>query len=159
MIKRIMSVVVILGLLFFVVSAHAEQARYASVVKIKGIVQVKEASVSDWSLAKEGMILHQNDEIRTDKDSQAQLLLDKDGSTGQIELKEQTRLKLNTLIANEDKHEKTTLLDVAIGRVMVHVEKLKGDSKFEINTPTSTMGVRGTTFEVEVEDKDVKKTK
>ena len=45
-----------------------------------------------------------------------------------------------------------TLLDLAVGKILIRVDKLhkKGD-KFEIKTPTSIVGVRGTVFGVEVE--------
>ena len=49
--------------------------------------------------------------------------------------------------------DKTTLLDLALGKVLVHVEKLQGKSKFEVRTPTALTGVRGTTFTVEVREK------
>lgn len=128
-----------------------EEARFAAIKTMKGMVEVKIAN-SDWLPAQEGMVLHIEDEIRTGKDSMAELVLDEAGATGWLEIKEMTRMKLNTLDLNSLTGEKRTMLDVAIGRVMVHVEKLEGDSKFEVRTPTATMGVRGTVFEVIVEE-------
>jgi hypothetical protein len=49
--------------------------------------------------------------------------------------------------------DKTTLLDLAIGKVLVQTQKLQGDSKFEVRTPTALTGVRGTIFEVTVKEK------
>ena len=47
------------------------------------------------------------------------------------------------------------LLDVVIGRIKVHIEKFGGQPNFNrIFTPTAVISVRGTTFDVEVEDSD-----
>jgi len=62
-----------------------------------------------------------------------------------------SRMRLNTLELNQETGEKTTVLDLAIGKVLIHAEKLKGDSVFNVRTPNSTTGVRGTTFTVSAE--------
>lgn len=47
------------------------------------------------------------------------------------------------------------LLDVMIGRVRVHIEKLGGQpNPNKVKTPTAVISVRGTTFDVIVEDED-----
>jgi hypothetical protein len=47
------------------------------------------------------------------------------------------------------------LLDVVIGRIRVHIEKFGGQPNFNrVFTPTAVISVRGTTFDVEVEDND-----
>jgi len=47
------------------------------------------------------------------------------------------------------------LLDVVIGRVRVHIEKLGGQpNPNKVKTPTAVISVRGTTFDVIVEDED-----
>jgi hypothetical protein len=47
------------------------------------------------------------------------------------------------------------LLDVWLGRVKVHIEKLGGlPNNNKVNTPTAVISVRGTTFDVAVEDED-----
>jgi hypothetical protein len=43
-----------------------------------------------------------------------------------------------------------TLLDLEVGSVLVEAEKLVGASRFEVKTPTSVVGIRGTKFEVNV---------
>lgn len=44
------------------------------------------------------------------------------------------------------------LLDVLIGKVRVHIEKIGGrPNPYRVNSPTALIAVRGTTFEVEVE--------
>jgi len=45
------------------------------------------------------------------------------------------------------------LLDLVLGRIRVHIEKWGGQPNFNrVRTPTAVISVRGTTFEVEVED-------
>jgi hypothetical protein len=47
------------------------------------------------------------------------------------------------------------LLDLWLGRVKIHIEKLSGQpNQNRINTPTAVISVRGTTFDVAVEDED-----
>jgi hypothetical protein len=130
----------------------AQPLRQATVTSIRGEVSVKLAG-GDWQPAVNGMVLHELDELKTAKKAYAKLLLDERGSTGQVEVKEHSHLRLNTLQWGAAEGEKVTLLDLAIGKVLIHAEKLKGKSKFEVRTPTSTTGVRGTIFEVAVEEK------
>lgn len=47
------------------------------------------------------------------------------------------------------------LLDVIIGRVKVHIQKIGGQPNFnQVHTPTAVISVRGTTFDVSVDDDD-----
>src|SRR5262245_17155045 len=47
------------------------------------------------------------------------------------------------------------LLDVLLGRVKVHIEKLNGlPNHNRVMTPTAVISVRGTTFDVAIEDDD-----
>jgi ferric-dicitrate binding protein FerR (iron transport regulator) len=47
------------------------------------------------------------------------------------------------------------LLDVLLGRVKVHIEKLGGQPNYNrVRTPTAVISVRGTVFDVAVEDED-----
>jgi hypothetical protein len=47
------------------------------------------------------------------------------------------------------------LLDILLGRVKVHIEKLGGQPNYNrVRTPTAVISVRGTTFDVAVEDED-----
>lgn len=131
--------------------AFAQDLRHALVSELKGDVQVR-VKGNGWQRAEVGMTLYEKDEIRTSKGAFAEILLDQGASTGKVEMKEKSHLKLNTLGLDHATGEKTTLLHLAIGKVLVHAEKLKGKSKFEVKTPTSTTGVRGTIFEVSVEE-------
>ena len=132
--------------------ALSQPLREAIVSKINGDVNVR-IGEGDWEAARAGVVLHERDEIRTAPGSSAEILLDKGASTGKLELKEKSFLKFDTMKWDAQTGDKATLLDLAIGKVLVHAEKLTGDSNFKVRTPTSTTGVRGTVFEVAVEEK------
>lgn len=127
----------------------AEMARDATITQTEGQVMAR-IGQGDWMPAERGMVLHEGDEIKTGPKSQVELLLD-EGKVGKVEIKENSAFKLDILQKDPSNGDKVTLLDLAMGKVLVHAEKLSGDSKFEVKTPTSTTGVRGTVFEVEVE--------
>ena len=47
------------------------------------------------------------------------------------------------------------LLDILLGRVKVHIQKLGGQPNYNrVRTPTAVISVRGTTFDVAIEDED-----
>lgn len=128
--------------------AFAEEVRSATILSLRGGVEVRKGG-QDWSPAQVGMTLYKGDQIKTDDQAFAEVAID-DGATGTVEVDSSSLFKLDTLDLNKETGDKMTLLDLAMGRVLVHAEKLQGKSKFEVKTPTSTAGVRGTTFEVRV---------
>ena len=130
--------------------ATAEPVREATLASFRGKVY---ASVNGkWQPAKPGMVLHEQDEVRTETGANAEILLDQ-GKVARLELKENSYFRVSTLQMDPVTEDRVTLLELAKGKVLVHVEKLKGESKFEVRTPTATTGVRGTDFEVSVEKK------
>ena len=132
-------------------SAFAEDARQAIVKSIQGEVGVR-IGQADWKPAEVGAVMHVGDEIRTGKASTAEILLDKEGSTAQLDLKPESRMQFSTLDWNpETKENKKTILDLAVGSVLIHAEKVHENSDFQVRTPNSITGVRGTTFLVSAE--------
>ena len=99
-----------------------------------------------------GMSLKQGDAIRTKANSKAILALDAEAETATVEVKQNSQLTLAELIANQAEGSESTLLDLALGEILIKAKKLHSEkSKFEVKTPTSIVGVRGTTFSVAVE--------
>jgi len=149
--RRIGRILCVAALCFGLVNAEAsaEASRKAIVSKLKGTVEVRVQDAS-WVPARIGMILREGDELRTGDTGTAETLLDDEGKTGRLEIKPNSHLRFNTLTWDESTGERTTLIDFALGTVMVYVNKLKGESRFEVNTPTATIGVRGTRFKVKV---------
>jgi hypothetical protein len=135
----------------FAAPVQAEESRYALLSELKGQVTVRQ-NEAEWKPALQGMTLQEKDEIRTGPGGYAEILMD-GGDVARLELRENSYFKLHTMGYDAATGDKATLLDLAIGKVLVHAEKLKSDSKFEVRTPTSTTGVRGTVFEVQVEEK------
>lgn len=132
-------------------TATIEQ-RFAEIQDATGEVSVKVTPDDRWRLAVKGMKMNENGEIKTGKDSTAVILLDEKGATGKVDIKPNTWMRIAELGYDEKQENKKTLLDLALGQVLVKAEKLKGESSFQVRTPTSTTSVRGTVFEVKVEE-------
>ena len=126
--------------------------RTAKIIDITGQVKLKLAGEQDFMPAQVGMTLGEWDLIKTYAGSSAILNLDGEAETATVELDENSELILSELIEDKDNKTQQTLLDLAVGKILIKAQKLHSeDSRFEIKTPTSVVGVRGTTFAVEVE--------
>jgi len=131
--------------------ADTDSPCQTSLGKIRGTVQVRKEGGA-WQPAVSGMILGEMYEIQTDPEAFAEIFLDEDGKTiGSLELKEKSHLRITELKRDPQSGETTALLDLALGKVLAHAEKFEKKSQFEVRTPTSVTGVRGTVFEVSVE--------
>jgi hypothetical protein len=129
----------------------AQTIRQGIVENAKGVVEVKKAKEA-WMPVKVGTKLSQGDILRTKGGSSAVIKLEGTSENSTVEMKENTQMKLAELGEDKDAKTQTTLLDVALGSILVKAEKLRApNSKFEVKTPTSIVGVRGTTFSVTVE--------
>lgn len=129
----------------------ADTARVSKVLEVQGTVEVKAGS-GPWMPASVDMELKQGDTIRTKANSFAVLNVDGMAQTATVEVKQNTEMELAELVANKEAMTQSTLLDLALGEVLIKAKKLHSDkSKFEVKTPTSIVGVRGTTFSVTVE--------
>jgi len=126
-------------------------ARTAKILEMDGSVEVKAASGS-WMPAALDMDLKQGDVIRTKGASFALLNVDGMAQTATVEVKQNSELALAELTQNNEEKTQSTLLDLALGEVLIKAKKLHSEkSRFEVKTPTSIVGVRGTTFSVSVE--------
>jgi hypothetical protein len=96
------------------------------------------------------MQLTEGDKIMTASGSQVELEMRGSNRIGNVIVRPETEFTLQTLHHDPDTKVETTLLDVEVGNILVKAEKLMGESKFEVKTPTSIVGIRGTTFEVQV---------
>lgn len=150
---KILKLLLIIGIIMGVgsISWAQEVGRMATVSEINGSVEVQGAEGS-WMPAKIGMILKQGDSIRTKGSSWAILNVDGAAQTASVEVKQNSQMKLATLLKDSEADTQTTLLDLSLGEILIKAKKLHSDkSKFEVKTPTSIVGVRGTTFSVAVE--------
>ena len=140
-------------LLFMSAPLFAEVPRVAEIVNSQGAVWFRKGGTTEWKGAEKGMLLLENDEIKTGENATAEILLDTAGETGKLDLSSNTQMRFDAMKNDPATADKTTLLDLALGKVMIKAEKLKGNSSFQVKTPTSICGVRGTLFEVTVEAK------
>ncbi len=131
------------------VTVFAEQARTATLANFAGDVMLRQGG-GEWKPATPGAIMKINDEIKTSSGATAELLLD-NGNVGSVKIHEKSQFKIDVMDQNQATGDKVTYLNLALGKILVQVQKLQGDSKFEVRTPTSTTGVRGTVFEVSVD--------
>ena len=128
----------------------AESPRTAKILDMEGSVEVRTPD-GKMAPAEIGMVLNQGDIIKTDDDSFALVKLE-GIETATVEVNKNTQILLSEMVMNPDDGLQSTVLDLAIGKVLIKAEKVHNEnSKFEVKTPTSVVGVRGTTFQVEVE--------
>ncbi len=128
-----------------------EPARTAAVAGINGNVMVKNPGPGSWVNAKVDDLLSEGSFIKTGIGAMAVLNID-NGRTATVNLSEKSLVSIETLIKDPSTGMKKTLLCLSIGQVLIKAEKLDApDSKFEVRTPTSVVGVRGTKFSVKVD--------
>jgi len=144
------AVVVALSMAGFAFSG--EIRREARIAILEGDAEVQRLDKKEWIPARVGMVLTEGDTLRTKEDSWVFLNLDGDGETAGVEVDENSRLMISEFTKDVDKKTQRTLLDLAIGKVLIKAKKIhSAESKFQVKTPTSVVGVRGTKFSVEVE--------
>ena len=132
---------------------YAEEAkRSARVIDLKGEAEVRLAGRESWVPLETDSVLNQGDIVRTKADSYLTIYLNGVGETATVEVTENSQLMMSELTADQEAGTQKTLLDLAIGEVLIKAQKLHTpESKFEVKTPTSIVGVRGTEFVVKVE--------
>jgi len=133
-------ILLVLGLSLFSVYA-------AKIVYVKGRVEIQPSSASIWQKAKKGTEVNIGDSIRTARHSEAQVLLD-ESKKSFIDITEQTLVVINSTSAG-----KINKLDLSHGKIFASVDKLQAGNVFEVSTPSSVAGVRGTSWSVESNSK------
>jgi hypothetical protein len=131
--------------------AMAQGASQATVTEMVGTAQAMRAGEPDWKPLQVGDKLSEGDKIQKGADTQLKLELMGNSKTAELVVRKDTTFSLATFRHDEAAQADSTLLDVELGSVLVKAEKLVGSSKFEVKTPTSIVGIRGTTFEVNVQ--------
>lgn len=131
---------------------YAAEKRTAQIVSLDGTAQVKAAGQDGWVPAQVGMVLNEGDTLKMAEKSWAMLNVDGKGQAATVEVREGSQLLLSELLVDQETGTSKTLLDLAMGEVLIKAQKVHGEeSKFEVKTPTSIVGVRGTTFNVKVQ--------
>jgi len=152
----VLTAFVLIGFSTFAEKSETEQATgefitsQATIGTVEGDATLQKGDTGQTMPVGEGMIIGQNDSIKTGVGSKVDVIFDKDGEKSVVQVYANSELKIEQLLKNQTTGEKKTILDLAVGKVLVKAAKLEGESKFEVNTPTSIVGVRGTEFEVVV---------
>ena len=146
-----LSLAIIISLVSSFSYAAEDIKRTATIVEMQGKAQVKSQS-GEWIGAEIGMVLSEGAVIKTEEGSTALVYLEGGDEAASVEVKEKSELKLAQLFTTAKEGSNKTLLDLALGEILITSKKLRSEkSKFEVKTPTSIVGVRGTTFSVSVE--------
>lgn len=126
--------------------------RVSTVTKFEGDVSAVSAGTGKSIRAFNNMKLKQGDKLQTGKNSWAEIKVDEDKT---VLVSENSSLDISEL---SGKGKSTvTLLMLEAGKVWTNInEKLNDDARYEIRTPTATMGVRGTRFYVESQETGTK---
>ena len=142
------SLLAIVAVLFIFLNKK-EVYRQIQVYELNGTATVKRDNNQTLE-AYNNMQLQNNDEVSVSKDGSMQLKLDNDKYAL---LEADTQIQL---VASGNSQDSKTIIELKKGSIINNLQnKLGENSSYEVNTPNSTMAVRGTTFRMEVDyDKD-----
>jgi hypothetical protein len=124
-----------------------EQKKESSILTVQTVLgEVTVQSGNDVTTPVAGSAIKENSIIKTGKLSLIDL---KYKNSGIIRINENSNINVERLFSSETADE--TILNMDEGKVFVTVSKLLKDSKFQVKTPTSVAGIRGTAFRVSSE--------
>jgi uncharacterized membrane protein YgcG len=124
---------------------RAEESGAAKVVTLNGQVSILRDS-SPWAL-NAGDLVQPRQIIVTGTDGYA-LLQVSDGSTFEV-------FPNSRVVFRDNPGNWKDLLEVFLGRVKIQIQKIGGQPNYnKVRTPTAVISVRGTVFDVSVEDED-----
>lgn len=138
--------VVVLCLAFPQASFAKDTKLVGKFAEVSGTVELKKGGGKKQFDAVKSMGFTQGDHIRTGSKSKAVLHIDSDK---EVTVSANTKLVVKQLVKSINAEEDKTNLSLSGGKVKVKIDKkLKGNSKFEVQTPNAIMGVMGTEFNV-----------
>ena len=149
--KAFVSILVMAFILTNVSVVYSEDTfRAARISDLSGTVKVMKAGGEKEFKGFKGMSLSEGDRITTDKSSWAKLDIDDDK---EIKIGESTQIVISELKGSLGTKDDRTGISLFTGKLWTKIKKtLNIRSKYEIKTPTTVMGVRGTQFYVGQED-------
>lgn len=132
---------VVAGVWFVAGNSPAEKVLSGTVVFVVGDAQLKTADgkISSLNVADR---IGNGDSIITAKDATVSIQL---SEMGVVRVQPGSTLRMSTLVSGSN-----TEMYLERGEVLAKVSRLKKDEKFNVKTPTSVAGVRGTEFSVRV---------
>jgi hypothetical protein len=127
---------------FLVISGAKSLLRAAEIIYLEGNVQVQPDGEEEWKKAEKGMKLNMGDSIRTARHSKADVALD-EAKKNTIRIDPKTMIVLNSSMPGS-----IDRLDLSRGRVYSNLENIKAGLDFEVSTPSTVAGVRGSSYSV-----------
>ncbi|MFH0738552.1 MAG: FecR family protein [Candidatus Omnitrophota bacterium] len=127
---------------FLVISGSKSLLRAAEIIYVEGNVQVQPDGEEEWSKAEKGMQLNMGDSIRTARHSKADVALDRE-KKNTIRIDPKTMIVLNSSMPGS-----IDRLDLSRGKVYSNLENIKAGLDFEVSTPSTVAGVRGSSYSV-----------
>jgi translation initiation factor IF-1 len=120
---------------------NAPGAMKAVVIKLAGSVKIKNRGSITWHDAKMNEVLTAGDTIETKDKGKIEIRLE-NGNV--VTLQQNSNLILEKLSSDNKTGDYENLLESKSGKLRAQVQKIKGNSKFEIKTPNAVACVRGT---------------
>lgn len=124
--------------------------RIIRIANIEGEAKVMKPDAKDWVEAKVGMVMARGYKIKTMKNSKVDLILEEEEGESLVRLKENSEITVDELTIDDMSRKQKTILDMAMGTILVQAAQLEGDSSFSVKTPAAIVGVRGTAFQLEL---------
>lgn len=145
--KHMASLVLIM--VMFAGTGFVSLLQAGEIVYVEGGVQVRSEGDKDWHKGNGGEQVGIGDNIKTARGSTADIALD-EGKKNLIRVEEKTLVILNSTVPGE-----ITKLDLSQGKLYANIEGALQGINYEVSTPSSVTGVRGTGFSVSsAEDED-----
>lgn len=143
-------ILVSLGVAFLAFLGSAYGANDVAVSDLQGDVKAMSPGAKEWKSVAFGTMLSSGDTLKTGQDSYVDLSFRGAGQDAVVRMNSDTTMKIESYVATSDINNKKIALDLAMGDILVKANKLKNESQFQVKTPTSVVGVRGTGFKVQV---------
>lgn len=133
----------------------APKAREALITYVEGEAKKRPVKRELWIEAEVNSAVVEGEKVKTLEESRAEIELSQESV---IRLAERTTVDIVKLFEEEKRKAEETQLNVEEGDVWGSVSKIDDNSSFEINTDLSVSAIRGTVFQVSV-DQDTTKLK
>lgn len=115
---------------------------------LEGEVKVKRTGDADWIPAQPNMILCEMDQLKVERESRAELILD---NQTVMRLSPNSHIVIEKLQEDPRAQREDIQVGLRLGTLWTKVAKLfYRSSRYDVSTPTAIAGVQGTTFQISV---------
>ncbi|HEC76512.1 MAG TPA: hypothetical protein ENI33_04560 [Thermoplasmatales archaeon] len=143
----LVSVTAILSIIGFIwLTSNPPTKAKAQLIIDFGIVHIKHGE-KEWVPAKNGTILYQSDSVKTGNNTSAAIVLFKSSI---IRLDSNTEISLQEIL--QQAGETNVKIKQDMGRTWNTILNISGIDNYDVQTPTTIVSIRGTSFEVNVSE-------